>query len=193
MRRLVVGWALAVLAACAGPETKDAAPRVLPDSVVSESLAALQQRDIYRIAALAHPAKGVRFTPYTRVDTLRDRRFTSAELRAQWVRPDSLLWGEFDGSGEPMRLTMPQYFNRFVSDADFTRAPRVARDSAPVGTGNSIFNLREVYPGATIVEHNIPGTDPRYGGMDWRSLWLVFERFDARWYLIGVVHGSWTI
>ena len=31
------------------------------------------------------------------------------------------------------------------------------------------------------------------GGMDWRSLWLVFEKLGAEWFLVGVVHGSWTI
>jgi hypothetical protein len=183
---------LAGLAACARPDAKEAAPPVLPDSVVSRALDALQRRDVEQLAALAHPSTGIRFTPYTRVDTVRDRRFTAAELRAQWNRPDSLLWGEFDGSGDPMRMTMAQYFNRFVADTDFAKAPRVARDSAPMGVGNSIYNLPEVYRGATIVEHNIPGTDPRYGGMDWRSLWLVFERVGAAWHLVGVVHGSWT-
>ena len=62
-----------------------------------------------------------------------------------------------------------------------------------MGTGNSIYNLRELYPKATIVEFNTPGTDPRYGGMDWRSLWIVMERVDDRWVVVGIVHGSWTI
>jgi hypothetical protein len=193
MRRILIAGVVMGLAACAAPESRDAVPSVLPDTVVSQAVAALQQRDIERLASLAHPSKGIRFTPYTRVDTVRDRRFSAAELRAQWSKPDSLLWGEFDGSGEPMRLNMAQYFGRFVADVDFAKAPRVARDSSPMGIGNSIYNLREVYPAATIVEHNIPGTDPKYGGMDWRSLWLVFERIDATWYLVAVVHGSWTI
>jgi hypothetical protein len=29
--------------------------------------------------------------------------------------------------------------------------------------------------------------------MDWSSLWLVFQRDGATWYLVGIVHGSWTI
>lgn len=136
--------------------------------------------------------KGIRFTPYTRVDSVNDRRFTPGELRAQWAKPDSLVWGSFDGSGEPIRLSFRQYFDKFVYDFDARRAPRVARDSAPMGTGNSIFNVRNVYPSGAVVEFNTPGTDPRYGGMDWRSLWIVLERMADRWVVIGIVHGSWT-
>jgi hypothetical protein len=61
-----------------------------------------------------------------------------------------------------------------------------------MGVGNSLYNLREVYPGATIVEFNTPGTDPKYGGMDWRSLWVVLERYQDRWVVVGLVRGAWT-
>jgi hypothetical protein len=182
--------AATLLASCAKPEVGDA--EVSPVAVARDVVAALERRDVDGLAAMAHPTKGIRFTPYTRVDTATDRRFTAEQLRAQWASPDSILWGSFDGSGEPMRLTFRQYFDKFVHDFDALRAPRVARDSAPMGVGNSIYNIPEVYRGATIVEFNTPGTDPRYGGMDWRSLWIVLERVGAGWKVVGIVHGSWT-
>jgi hypothetical protein len=162
------------------------------DSVARLVVAILARRDIDALASLAHPTKGIRFTPYTHVDTTVDRRLLPAAMRAQWARADSVLWGSFDGSGDPMRLSFRQYFERFVHDFDAARAPRVARDSAPMGIGNSLYNLRDVYPAATIVEFNTPGTDPRYGGMDWRSLWIVLERVGADYRVVGIVHGSWT-
>jgi hypothetical protein len=185
---------LSIAASACSPRTPDAVTVVAPspDSLAHEVVRVLSRRDIDSLAKLAHPTKGIRFTPYTRVDSKTDRRFTPSELRTQWPKPDSLLWGTFDGSGDPMRLSFRQYFDKFVYDFDFARAPRVARDSATMGNGNSIYNLKEAYPGATIVEFNSPGADPKYGGMDWRSLWVVLEKLDSRWVVVGLVHGSWT-
>ena len=97
------------------------------------------------------------------------------------------------GSGESIRLTFPRYHARFVYNADFEHAPRTAVDSLPLQHGNTPSNLPEVYPGARWIEFHFPGIDPKYGGVDWSSLWLVFEPVGTRWYLVGIVHGSWTI
>jgi hypothetical protein len=80
-----------------------------------------------------------------------------------------------------------------VYDFDASHAPRIARDSAPMGTGNTPPNLAQVYSGDAIVEFNTPGSDPKYGGMDWRSLWVVLRRLEDRWVVVGIVHGAWTI
>jgi hypothetical protein len=192
--RTVKGLAIstALLVACVNREPAPRPPAPDASTVAREVVAALQRRDIDSLARLAHPTKGIRFTPYTRVDPVTDRRFTPAQMTAQWPKPDSLLWGSFDGTGDPMRLSFRQYFDKFVYDFDAVRAPRVARDSAPMGIGNSIYNLPEAYPGATIIEFNSPGTDPQYGGMDWRSLWIVLERVGEEHRVVGIVHGSWT-
>jgi hypothetical protein len=168
-------------------------PAESPDAAARRVAAAMTARDIEALAAAAHPTKGIRFTPYTRVDTLEDRRLGADEMRAGWASADSTLWGSYDGSGAPIRLTFREYFDRFVRDFDVAAAPRVASDSAPMGTGNAINNVREAYPGAVVVEFHAPGTDPRYGGMDWRSLWIVLEKSGDRWYVVALVHGGWTI
>jgi hypothetical protein len=183
MRVLPVATAV-LIGACASESPEPAARRVA---------AVIAAPDFGALAGLAHPEKGIRFSPYSRVDTATDRRLSREQIRVLSTSPDSLLWGSYDGSGEPIRLTFRQYFAKFVRDFDLLAAPRVAVDSAPMGTGNSINNIREAYPGARIVEFNTPGTDPRYGGMDWRSLWIVLERSGPRWYVVGLVHGSWTI
>jgi hypothetical protein len=43
-----------------------------------------------------------------------------------------------------------------------------------------------------IVEYYFPGFDPQYGGMDWRSLKLVFSQADGSWNLAGIIHDEWT-
>ena len=175
LTRILPAAAAALIGACASESPEPAARRVA---------AVINAPDFGALAGLAHPQKGIRFTPYTHVDTATDRRLSREQIRVLSTSPDSLVWGSYDGSGEPIRLTFRQYFVKFVRDFDLLAAPRVAVDSTPMGTGNSINNIREAYPGARIVEFNMPGTDPRYGVMDWRSLWVVLERSGSRLYVV---------
>jgi len=98
----------------------------------------------------------------------------------------------YDGTGDPIGLTPAQYCQRFIYDRDYTQAREVSYNR-PLGQGNSLNNSLAVYPRAAIVEYHFPGFDPQYGGMDWRSLRLVFERKGRAWYLVGIIHAEWTI
>ncbi len=110
------------------------------------------------------------------------------------------VWGRYDGSGEPIRLSFREYVDRFVDDAPYAASGQVAVDTRQ-GAGTVADDAAEAYPGGRIVEYHVPGTDPSSGGMDWKSLRLVFEKRrgegDAgepgRWYLVGIIHDQWTI
>ena len=41
------------------------------------------------------------------------------------------------------------------------------------------------------MEYYFSGFDPQYGGMDWRSLRLVFAPHGEGWALVGIVHDEW--
>ncbi len=158
----------------------------------AEIIFAIKNRDMVTLAASTHPQKGVRFSPYTFVDTANDLVFSAADLPAAMNDPTVFTWGAFDGSGEPIEMTFAEYWARFVYDADFAR-PEIIGFNQIVGHGNTINNIAEVYPGAVVVEYHFSGFDPQYDGMDWRSLRLVLEPFDGAWMLVGIVHDEWTI
>ena len=162
-------------------------------AVARSALAALKQRDGQRLAELIHPVKGVRFSAFAYVradsDIVVPRESASHIFRDTTRR----VWGHADGTGDPLHWTFDQYYARYVYDVDFAQAPAVRYNQGPIRSGNTPSNLRQVYPGGQWVEYHFPGFDPRYDGMDWRSLWLVFERHANEWLLTGVVHGSWTI
>ncbi|NJD02611.1 MAG: hypothetical protein FIA99_08460 [Ruminiclostridium sp.] len=102
------------------------------------------------------------------------------------------LWGSFDGSGDPINMKFSEYYKKFVYNADFLEAPQIVFNQ-PVQRGNSLVNLKEAYPDALSVEYHIPGIDPQYNGMDWKSLILMWEQKDGNWYLVGIIHSEWTI
>jgi hypothetical protein len=140
----------------------------------------------------AHPARGIRFTPYAYV-TPRDLVFSPARIRTLLADTTRHFWGEYDGTGDPIMLTFSEYFDRFVYSRDFASSQQISQNRR-LGHGNSLDNSAEFYPGSRVVEFYIPGTNPRYEGMDWQSLRLVLVPSAAgTWYLVGVIHDQWTI
>lgn len=155
------------------------------------AVAALRDQDWSALAQMVHPRHGVRFSPYGYVNADGDLVWGAAELPGLAAGGATHRWGAFDGSGDPIAMTFPEYYSRFIYDADFAAAPDVAANQR-IGQGNTLHNLPSVYPDADFVEYHFPGFDPKYEGMDWRSLRLVFEREGGEWYLVGIVHDEWT-
>ncbi|HYO90063.1 MAG TPA: hypothetical protein VEQ40_00425 [Pyrinomonadaceae bacterium] len=151
---------------------------------------ALKQRDMRRLSSFVHPDKGLRFSPYVYVQSS-DRVFTRWQVATLFRNNRRYLWGDEDGTGDPLRLTARQFFNGFIYDKDFLRAKEVNYNTVR-GRGNTINNILDFYPRAIAVEYYLPGTNPRYSGMDWGSLWLAFEQKGNSWYLVGLASDEWT-
>jgi hypothetical protein len=152
---------------------------------------ALGVKDLEQVAAYVHPEMGVRFSPYTYVETSH-QVFMPAELPGLVGSEQIHLWGSYDGTGDPIELTFDEYFDRFVYSADFANAEAMAVDEE-LGHSSMINNIADFYPGSAFVEYHFSGFDEAYGGMDWVSLRLVFIQEEGTWYLVGIVHDQWTI
>lgn len=155
-----------------------------------EAVTALKNRDLRRLAALVHPDKGVRFTPYNYIDPKHDLVLHRSQLKSLMTSRKRYLWGEYDGSGDPIRLTFRRYHKRFIYDWDFANAKEInySREAKDI---SDYDNAYKSYPGAIIVEYFNPGTVE--SGMDWSALRLVFEQKNGTWYLVGIIHNEWTI
>jgi hypothetical protein len=158
----------------------------------AQAIAALKNQNMAALSALAHPALGVRFSPYTYVHVGTDLVFPASWLTGAFADSTVYTWGIHDGSGLPIQLTFSQYYAQFIYDHDYQNAPDVSYNVV-WQRGNMINNTLEAYPGTAWVEYHFPGFDPQYGGMDWKSLRLVFAQQSNVWYLIGIIHDQWTI
>lgn len=191
-----------LLAGCANQKTNKAADQAAAKSVKQSEvllvnlskdiLKTLSARDYKALAAYVHPALGVRFTPYTFVDIQNDRKLTAAQLMNITQQKKKLMWGEYDGSGEPINMTISEYFSRFVYDADFLAKGQVTINEITY-SGNTANNVKEAYPGCEFTEFMIPEIDPQYEGADWRALRLVFKKEKDKTYLVGIIHNEFTI
>lgn len=155
-------------------------------------LCAMRDGDYKTLSSAVHPEKGVRLTPYSSVDPECDQVLTSHQI-ARLAKDETVYtWGVIDGRGDPIRLTIKEYFARYVFNADYTTAPQVALDEVQC-FGNAIENASDAYPEGRFVEYHFPGLDQTLEGFDWCSLKLVFEPYQDTWYLVGLIHSEWTV
>ncbi len=159
--------------------------------VSNQVLQSIKEKDFSTLAGYVHPDMCLRFSPYPTIQP-QDLVFCPSEISTLLADNTQYQWGQFDGSGKPIRMTFSQYYERFIYDVDFAHAEMIGFNQI-IGTGNAINNIHEFYPQAVFVEYHYPEIDPQYGGMDWRSLRLVFKKEDMSWFLMGIVHGEWTI
>lgn len=138
-----------------------------------------------------YTAEKVYFSPYSYVDTTKIVSLTKSEFNKFFESEEKINWGYFDGTGEEIKLSIQEYFDRFVTDFDLTAENnQLLKDTIP-SRGNALNNVKKVFPNATVVEIHKPASEESMG-MDWRSLMLVIEKVEGTWKLKALVHNEWT-
>ena len=160
-------------------------------SIATTLLTALKGHDFKTVALYIHPQYGLRFSPYGHIDTA-TKALSSSQLLQLAASSKKVNWGRFDGTGEPILLTISDYFDRFVYDSPFLKAEKVSVNKSATA-GNSMNNLHLIYPSAEFVEYYFSGFKKQYEGMDWKALTLVFITEKNKQYLVAVVHDQWTV
>src|SRR5215213_1161325 len=152
--------------------------------VSNQVIAALKAKDMNKLAGLAHPVKGVRFSPYGYIGK-KDLVFRKNELRTLLQSRKVYLWGEYDESEEPIKMSFAKYYQEFVYDYDFAKPDKI-NYNLKQNNGIMINNIGEFYPKGIEVEYFFEGNDERMYG----SLRLVYEKQGTRWYLVGIVRDT---
>lgn len=161
--------------------------------VAKQVVEAFKTQDGYKLALLAHPTKGVRFSSSAYVDVASDIVFSTAQIKTFWTDKSSYTWGFADGSGEPINLIPSQYCTKYIMNRDFLSPSSISINNDQAA-GNTTNNAAEIYPNGTRVEYFIkPSTRDGAPELDWAALRLVFEKNGESWFLIAVIHDEWTI
>ena len=160
------------------------------DEVASAVLKSLKTKDLPALSLLAGK-EWIRFSPYEHVDIQHDIVLSPEQIKAGLTTNRSFLRWTQDGSGKPLDLSIGQYWDRYVYDVDFVKAPVVTKNTGEQ-RGNVINNIIDIYTGKQVIEYYFSWFDTQYQGMDRRSLSVIFDKEDGQWKVIGVVHGQWT-
>ena len=171
--------------------------KVLADSPLLSALnvaRCIKEDDFSGLGDMIHPEKGVAFTPMSTVDPENDLTFSAAAVSAFETDKQLYLWGVADGEGAPIRMTPLDYMRRYVGDRDYVRAP-ITSVGFVVRTGNREENVLDVFPKSdyVFVELHIPQLDPKWEGMDWSSLKVVFAEYSGELKVVALIHSEWTM
>lgn len=177
----------------ADAEITEAAPESKNEDlkkINNEILSVLKNKNYKAFAEYIHLEKGVRFSMYAFTSINDDKHFTKSDFIKYQPTKTIFTWGARDGSGDSYKATINQYLKDWVFVKDFTNANYSFNEFQ--GGGNSLNNLKEIYPDTDFTENYIKGTGEN-NEMDWNTLRLIFEEFQGKYYLIGVVNDRWTI
>lgn len=159
--------------------------------LTKQILTIIKANDYKKLANYIHPSFGVRFSPYAYIST-DNIKLTADQFLLQSKTHDKLDWGNYDGSGDTILLSVDEYFKEFVYDADFLNAEKTSLNKM-LGSGNSLNNLGTVYKGCDYTESYFSGFDKKFDGMDWCCLRLVYKKYQDKIYLVAIIHDQWTI
>ncbi len=172
------------------PENEQSQQPKSMEEVAQETMEALAERDMDTLANYVHKERGLLLSPYVHIES-EALRFNQDEV-ANLLNADQVYhWGTYDGSGEPIDLTASEYFDSFVK-AEALLNPDQLTINEIQNRGNLINNIEETFPNASWVEYYNEGSE-EYGGMDWNSLYLIYEKENDVWKLVAVVNDQWTI
>lgn len=177
---------------------KETAPAVKgltqQDSIkaIGRQVLSLLKAQNYKELTTYFSADGVLFSPYGFIDTAQSKRLTPEDFLQAVDKNWTLTWGHFDGTGEPIKLSVKAYLKKFVWNADYLNAEAVGFDQV-IKQGNSSNNLKTIYPNRHFIDYHFSGFDQKYNGMDWSSLRLVFENDNGEYFLVAIIHDQWTV
>lgn len=104
------------------------------------------------------------------------------------------IWGYTDGKGDPIDLTTKDFLAKFIVTHDYRLAPEIAINKELGGGTNSISQImKDAGENRTVVAYYFKGFDQKYGGMDWTTMYLVFDKEGNEYKLRAIAKDNWTI
>ena len=157
----------------------------------NEMIDLLHSNKLEEFSEYFHPKKSCTFVPYTFL-TNENQKFITTTFKKQLEANLVLNWGDQDGSGEPIELTISDYISQWVYDFDFKTKSTEVHINKGLAFSNTQNNLTDIFPEAHCIEFYQEGST-EYEGLDWRSLIFYVEKFEGNYVLVAVVHNQWTI
>lgn len=149
----------------------------------------LRKGDYKALSEYVHPVYGLVFSPYSTINLSSNQCFTVNRVEIAGADTAVYTWGTTVDSGEPIQLTPRQYFESYVYDRDYAKAPVIGFNTI-VRTGNALENVTTAFPDAQFVDLCFPATSAE--GTDWSILRMVFEDAGGTLKLSALIHSAYT-
>jgi len=152
----------------------------------------LSTKDWKGISKLVHPTRGVRFSPYAYVFTNRGV-VLSQEKIVEFANSDKkVIWGEYEGRGNSIELSMNGYYKRFLYRYDYKNVKHGPINTR-VGQSSSVNRILKAYPEDNIAYFDFYFKDPldQKSADNWGSLRVVLQKENKQWFLVSFVNDQW--
>lgn len=149
----------------------------------------IRRGDYETLSSYVHPVYGLIFSPYSTINLNSNQCFTVNRVAIAGADTAVYTWGTTVDSGEPIQLTARQYFESYVYDRDYAKAPVIGFNTV-VRTGNALENVMTAFPDAQFVDLCFPPTTAE--GTDWSILRMVFEDSGGTLKLSALIHSAYT-
>ena len=174
------------------PKLSSEESQAVIETVDSEIIILLNQRNYTQLANYIHPEKGVRFTPYSESKAT-DQLLTKEEFLDNIKTDPTLNWGYYanpdNPEGFPIELTLNEYLETFVYQGDYINSDVIGYNER---VNHHFFFLPEFehieYKDSIVVEHFID--DDSY---DFLSIKIVYQKYEESWYIVAFINNEWTI
>ncbi|MEO8637420.1 MAG: hypothetical protein ABI430_00775 [Candidatus Taylorbacteria bacterium] len=168
---------------------KDAQKNVMDSA--KEVLVAFKNKDYQKLENLTS-SDGLSWNEVPNLDLTKNDILTS-EISNIPNNPQKYLFGYTDGKGDPIYLTISEYLSIWIYNHDYASAPEVGVNKILDGGSNSVNTILQDSGNRTVVAYHFKGFDPKFGGMDWTTLYLVFDLQNGEYKLRGIAKNNWTI
>ena len=157
-----------------------------------EVLENIKDNDFSALSRVAHPQKGVLFSPCATVSPEINKRFLPKQLAAFGTDTNVYIWGVASIDGRPIEMAPLEYINGVVYDRDYIMASTIGINTI-IKSGNALENVTEEFPDMRFVDFFVPGYE---GGtaedLSWGILRLGFESDKDEYKLTLILNSSWT-
>lgn len=159
-------------------------------ATAKEVLGALAARDYQKLGGLVSE-DGLSMDLYPRFSPVKNV-IAKDDVSKIPAAAKTYLWGYTDGKGDAINLTAAEFINKYIYTHDYLKAPNVAVKKM-LGSGNSLNTIDGDVAGRTYAAFNFSGFDPKYAGMDWTTIYLIFDSVNGEYKLRGIAKDNWTI
>ncbi len=159
-------------------------------TVARQVLATLAARNYTQLEDLVSP-NGLSLSAYPNL-TLTKSDVAQKDVSEIPKNTKVYFWGYTDGKGDPINLTIADFVNKYIYTHDYQKAPNIGVNKK-IGQGNSTNSIDTDSAGRVFVAFNFAGFDERYSGMDWTTIYLVFDQVGDEYKLRAIAKDNWTI
>ncbi len=149
---------------------------------VLDIVTVLNEGDMDAFMDFIHPKKGIVLTWSVRFGGKKDRFFTRSDITNSAKK---IHWGYTYGKGDEVRMSLYDYLSKL------SRPITAISKIEELKTLNGFHcPLGDECKGYEVLWIDKSSKTPEY---DWQGLVVIFEKYQGKWYLAGLLRDRWTI